>query len=147
MRVLQYLLFMLIICVALTLYVIQSTVEHEHVHQLIFEKYGIESNVTYDFWNAAKQQTVNFFSSDWDSFVPLAWTTPIITNSSVCTETCHALHTEQEIITNQTSNIVFTLFILFIFYVTYKELSESSTKNEEEKRYQTEAQEAPFYPS
>lgn len=136
MGVWRYLIFCFLILVFLAAYIVQSTIQHEYIHQLIFDKYGIDSNVTYNFWNAARAQAedamrFDLFNNDIDNMTAWAWVTPIYTNTSGnCTETCRSLHTQQEIADSQTANIVMILFVILFIYVTYREFLSKKTEVE-----------------
>lgn len=138
MGVWRYLIFCFIFFIFLATYIVQSTVQHEYIHQLIFDKYNIDSNVTYNFWNAARAQAedamhFNLLDNDIDNMTAWAWVTPIYTNTSGnCTETCRSLHTQQEIVDSQTSNIVLMLFVMLFLYVTYNEFFRRKEKIEVE---------------
>jgi len=118
MGVKRFTFLFLILILFIAFYTVQSTVNHEYLHQLIFAKYGIDSNVTYNFGPAFKEQlqdTIHFKIIDADISLldkqPMAWVTPAWNATSNCTETCRLLHTQVEISDNQTENIVQVLFI------------------------------------
>jgi hypothetical protein len=108
---------------------------HEYLHQLIFAKYGIESNVTYNFGPAFKEQlqdVIHFRIIDDNMSLldkqPMAWTTPAWNTTGECTETCRLLHTQVEISDNQTENIVQVLFLFAILWLAYQYFSEQNIK-------------------
>lgn len=134
----KFISFSLILIVVLLIYLVASTIQHEYIHQLIFQKYGIESNVTYNFVPSFKDELNNLFelpSSPLDDSEPLAWTTPITANSSIlCNETCEMLHTQQEIVDSQTTTIVSMLFLILIVGFLYSEFFSSNTRNDDDIR-------------
>lgn len=110
---------------------------HEYLHQLIFEKYGIDSNVTYNFKPAFSEQlqdVIHFRIIDVNKSLldkePMAWTTPAWNSTGNCTETCRLLHTQVEISDNQTENIVQTLFVLAMLFILWDFFSGKKNKKE-----------------
>lgn len=101
--------------ITILLFIIGSTIEHEHLHQMIYSRYHIDSFVTYNFIDSFK---------DLSGETPLAWTTAINTNgtNASCDETCNALHLENEIADTQTMNLVEAMFIIFLLYVLHTAL-------------------------
>ena len=101
-----------------TLIFVQSVVQHEYLHQRIFKSYGIDSNVTYNFIGAFKQQMFHPFNFNIQNNEAWAWTTPNYTMGN-CTETCRALNLELEISDSQTDNIIITLLVVFFLYISH----------------------------
>lgn len=118
---------MLTVVAALTLIIVGSTVEHEYLHKLIFEKHGINSTIEYYFLDSFKEslnELVHFkIDMDISDDIPLGVTIPDKNSTGVCDDNCRLLHTQVEIMDHGVSTIVATLFLLFLLYISYKEIA------------------------
>ena len=121
----KFFTFLFLIFIIIAGFLIQDIMQHEATHQIIFKSYGIDSNVTYNFWNAFKSS----FNFNIDKTEPWAWTTPSSNTTHICNETCNALHSELEISEDQTINICLSLFSIFILYILYKEIFSGNFKD------------------
>ena len=139
MKLLHFFLIMVLLIISYALYSVQTIVQHEYLHQLIYEKYGFDTNVTYNFWGAAKHQIMDCFklnileNSDIDNMEAWAWVTVIEPTSGpadldsntstapkpkpICTETCRMLNLQLEISDNQTNNMSSLLFMILLLAV------------------------------
>jgi hypothetical protein len=117
--VIYFLMLILIFVFTITAY-IDDVRSHEKIHQVIFENYGIESNVKYN-WNI-------FSGKDW-----VGMTIPI-NSSSNCTELCVLAQEQNEIVGYYSTIIVSLIFaIIIIYYITQMCLELHNEHKEEEK--------------
>jgi hypothetical protein len=149
MGVKRFTFLFLFLILFIVFYTVQSTVSHEYLHQLIFAKYGIDSNVTYNFGPAFKEQlqdAIHFKIIDANISLldrqPMAWTTPAWNTTNNCTESCRLLHTEVEISDNQTENIVQALFVFAMGLIVWDFFIDNEKKKRETEEDEIEYKES-----
>ena len=133
----KYFFLFLIFIIFFAGYIVQTIVSHEHMHQIIYEKYGINSNVTYNFWGAFRQQATDailFRDTEFKDIQAWAWVTPDSNTTGKCTENCILSHIQLEISSNQTDDIFFLVFISLLICFIHKEFFNIDYYYEEESK-------------
>lgn len=123
MKLWKYLIFVFMFFAVITGVFIQIVIQHEYLHQLVFQRYGIDSKVTYNFWPATKAQLnifkINSTTMDIHNVEAFAWTEPDFNSTNDCNETCESLHIDIDIRESQTINIIISIFAVFMLYFLY----------------------------
>lgn len=112
MRKLRTFDFWLFVSMAVFLYIIvmvSHTIEHESAHVAIYNAYGVDSSVHYQ-----------FLSADGIFHGRVAYTEA--QDGSGCTESCHQLHEMNEIVGYNNTVLVNSLFMCLFLYFFYNEL-------------------------
>jgi len=133
-KFLRFFFFAALLYLSFFMFEFAMVVIHEHRHKAIYEDYGIQSEIHYEFENLLSWQSLTSLDP-----TMIAYTQAVnkSEDSEGCTEFCNLQHNMLEIVDEGVSKLVFFLFMITLVITFYIHFLKDDPLSELEKELKT----------